>query len=407
MSEALIGRQPIYDRRLGVVGYELLFRRAGEGQAVVDGNQATSQVIVNTFIEIGLDVLVGEHLAFINFTADLLLASDRLTLPPDRVVIEVLEDVEARPEIVDRLQALAARGYTIALDDVVAYDAALEPLLDVAQVVKVDVLATDRARLPGLVDRLRRRGRRLIAEKVETQQDFDALRALGFDYFQGYFFARPDLVRQHRSPGNRAALLFLLAKLQDREVDFRELERIIAWDVTLSYKLLRFINSAYYALPSRVDSIRQAIALLGTRTVATWVTLLVMAGVDDKPRELMTTALVRATMCERLGRARGADDPDRFFMVGLLSVLDALLDQPMAAIVASLPLADDVAGALVAREGSLGEALVSTLAYERGQWERLDARAFPPGLLRQAFLDGIALAAEVRRQFLVALPASG
>lgn len=396
MAEVLIGRQPIYNRDLHVFGYELLFRSAGAGRAtIVDGERATSDVVLNALVEIGLDRLVGEARAFINVTRTFILSGYPATLPPDRVVLEILESVPADDDLVEAVRGLDEAGYTVALDDFDFRDS-LRPLVEAAAIVKLDLQALGRPGVEANVRRLREYNVRLLAEKVETHDDLAFCRDLGFDYYQGYFFCKPDLVRERRMPGNRLALLQLLAKLHDPEADFSELEALIAQDVSLSYKVLRLINSAFYARPTKVESIRQALILLGTRLVATWVTLIAMASMEDKPTELMTTAMVRARMCEMLARAQRVPNKDMYFTAGLFSVLDALLDAPMAEVLERLPLSDEVEQALLEGTGPLGATLQAVLAYERAEWDAIDLPGVAPHVLAAAYLDAIAWAHDIR-----------
>ncbi|MFO7273021.1 MAG: HDOD domain-containing protein [Sphaerobacter thermophilus] len=396
MTEVLIGRQPIYDRDLRVFGYELLFRSAEPGQAtIVDGERATSDVVLNALVEIGLDRLVGDAHAFINLTHNFVLGGYPTALPPDRVVLEILESAPADDDLVGAVRGLREAGYTVALDDFDFRDS-LRPLVETATIVKLDLQALGRPGVEANVRRLRGYNVRLLAEKVETHDDLAFCRELGFDYYQGYFFCKPDLVRERRIPGNRLAVLLLLAKLQDPETDFSELEALIAQDVSLSYKVLRLINSAFYARPTKVESIRQALILLGTRLVATWVTLIAMASVEDKPTELMTTAMVRGRMCEMLARAQRVPNKDMYFTAGLFSVLDALLDAPMAEVLERLPLSDELEQALLDGTGPLGATLQAVLAYERAEWDAIDLPGVEPHVLAAAYLDAIAWAHDMR-----------
>ena len=232
----------------------------------------------------------------------------------------------------------------------------------------------------------------LLAEKVETQDDFKFCKSLGFDYFQGYFLSKPEVIKGRRAPANRLLILQLLGKLQNPEVDFNELEEIVSRDVALSYKLLRVINAAFYALPKKVDSLREALHLLGTSFIASWLRVIILAGIDDKPHELVLTAMVRAKMCQLLAKARGIQATETFFTVGLFSALDALLDSPIEEIVDSLPLSDDTTAALVAHEGELGEALRCVLAYERGHWDEVHCRHLDQACITDSYLQAIAWA---------------
>jgi c-di-GMP-related signal transduction protein len=258
MSDIYIGRQPIYDRKLGVYAYELLFRAASDNSAkFTDGDQATSDVIVNTFLEIGLDNIVGDRLAFINLTRAFFVGEHTISLPRDRVVLELLEDIEADEEVVSSVKRLSEQGYSIALDDFI-YHESLQPLVQLADIVKIDIMAMDRDEIREHVKALRQHPLRLVAEKVETQEEHDYCMELGFDYFQGYFLAQPKVIQGRRLPNNRLAILKLLSRLQDPEITTKQLEELIAQDVAFSYRILRYVNSAAYAPPRKIESIHQA-----------------------------------------------------------------------------------------------------------------------------------------------------
>ena len=402
MHDIFVGRQPIYDRGLEVVAYELLFRSGESNRAgVVDGDLATSQVLHNTFVEIGLDTIVGCKQAFINFTRDFILQDYTAVFPADRVVIEVLEDIAVDMALITAIRALSTQGYTIALDDFVLRDH-LRPLLEVADIVKVDILTLDRPTLQEYVTQLRPYNVQLLAEKVETRDDFDFCRDLGFDYFQGYFLCRPDIVKGQRTPANRLVTLRLLAKLQDPETEFDELEEIISRDVSLSYKLLRLINAAIYSLPKKIESIRQALLLLGTKFITSWVSLIMLTGVSDKPQELMVTALVRGKMCELLAQAMQQANKEAFFTIGLFSVLDAMLDTPMPEVLKPLPLAEETSRALLYHEGIGGQTLRCVLAYERGNWDEVVCPGLDRRCIKETYLQAITWAAEVSKELLAA-----
>ncbi len=389
MLETFVGRQPIFDRRLEVIGYEILFRGFDSEHATfADGDRATSRVLLNAFIDIGLDQLVGNNLAFINFTRGLLLEQRSLLSLDVRMVIEVLEDVDLDEEMIEVLRSLSGAGYHIALDDVVDPQRVVR-LLDSVDIVKLDILAIDRDHLAQHAATLQKQGVKMLAEKVETLEEFNLCRDLGFDYFQGYFLCRPKVVVGQRMPADRQAILLLLARLQDPDLEFDEMAGLVQKDVSLSYKLMRLINSAYYAMPTRVNSIRQALTLLGTRQVQAWVSLLLLSQIDDKPRELMTIAAIRARMCELLALASGVRSAEAYFTVGLFSVLDALLDLPMQEVLSSLPLSDKVADALFHYEGHMGAVLACAQAYERGNWDDVYRLGLDPALIRDTYLEAL------------------
>jgi EAL and modified HD-GYP domain-containing signal transduction protein len=400
MDDVYIGRQPIYDRDLKVAAYELLFRHDPDVNRVsqhVDGDLATSQVLVHTFMEIGLDRVVGDYPAFINMTRTLLLAADALPFPRERVVLEVLEDIEIDPPLVAAARALAKDGFVLALDDFI-YRAAARPLLRLARYIKLDILAMDRRTVQRHVTELRRWPVQLIAEKVENADALEFCRGLGFDLFQGFFFCRPHIVRGRRIPANRLAILRLLARLSDPAVETKELETLIGQDVSLSYRLLRLINSAYFGFPRTVDSVRQAVVYLGLRRIKSWVGLIVMSGIDDKPQELLISALIRARMSELLTSHLGLSNPDSAFTVGLFSLLDAMLDMTMGEILEQLPLTDELRKALDGHEGAYGRLLTYVLAYERGEWDRVKCSQLPTRVASEAYLDAIAWAHEASRR---------
>jgi EAL and modified HD-GYP domain-containing signal transduction protein len=390
MSDIYIGRQPIYDRKLDVYAYELLFRAASDNSAnFTDGDKATSDVIVNTFLEIGLDNIVGNRLAFINLTRAFFVGEHTISLPRDRVVLELLEDIEADEEVVDSVKRLADQGYSIALDDFI-YHESLQPLVQLADIVKIDIMSMSRDEIRDHVHALRQHPLRLLAEKVETQEEHDYCMELGFDYFQGYFFAQPKVIRGQRLPNNRLAILKLLSRLQDPEISSKQLEELIAQDVAFSYRILRYVNSAAYAPPRKIESIHQAVVRLGLQTIKSWTALLAMSQVDNKPAELVVTAMIRGKMAEEMARALDADQPDSFFTVGLFSALDALMDNSMEEILTQLPLADHIAQALLHKGGGLhGEVLNCVLAYERGEWENLGCSELGTHRIRNCYLEAV------------------
>ena len=326
VTEAYVSRQPIYCSKMDVYGYDLLFRNSGamDRAVIVDGDQATAQVILN-FIEISLEQIVGRALAFINLTRHFILEGHCASLPKDRVVLEVLEDITADPEIVESLQKLSRQGYIIALDDFL-YDESLRPMVELPDILKVDILGVDRDALEQQVSTLRGFNVSLLAEKVETQEEFEFCDELGFEYFQGFFFGKPKLIQGRQIPMNRLAAMRLVAKLQDPDIKGAELEETIKQDVALSHKLLLFVNSAYCALPREVYSIGHAAVLIGTARIRTWASLLMLASMDDKPRELMITVIIRAKMCEQLAEAQHIRNAEHFFTVGLFWLLDPMLD---------------------------------------------------------------------------------
>jgi EAL and modified HD-GYP domain-containing signal transduction protein len=397
MSDIFLARQPIYTPELTVHGYELLYRGGNVDYAqILDGEDATSQVLVNALIEIGLPDLVGNHYAFINCTEDYLLQGLPNPIASDQVVLEILEDVLPGPELLQALGKLKAAGYYIALDDFVFHNDKRE-LVQLADMVKLDVMNLSAQELEQQIEQLRPFKVKLLAEKVETQDDFEHCKKLGFDFFQGFFFCRPRTIQGARTPSSKLAILQLMSKLQDPELGFHELEKLVSNDVSLSYRMLRYINSAMFNLSQEVESIHRAITLLGLSPIKSWVTIMAMSSIDDKPHELMITALIRAHMCQHLAKnlTQASMNEDSAFTVGLFSTLDALMDQPMEKLLTSIPIGTDIKGALLSHSGPMGELLAATLSYEKGNWKAAKGLTSDADILRQAYMDALRAAKEM------------
>ncbi len=399
MHEIYIGRQPIYDNKLELFAYELLYRPNNVHNAAgdVDHDRATTQVVLNTFLGFGLEQLVGQKRAFINLPRTFVVGDLPLPLTKELVVLEILEDIEVDNALVNAVRKLSADGYHIALDDFI-YHHDLRPLIEASKIVKIDFLALSRDTIREHVAALRCYDIKLLAEKVETYEDFDFARGLGFDYFQGYFFCRPKIISGNSIPTNKLAILRLLTKLQDPDIKIKPLAELISQDISLSYKLMRSLNSAYYALPKPIESIHHAIVYLGLEQIKRWVSLITLSSIHDKPSQLMVVAITRAKMCELLGEKRG-ENKESCFTVGLFSVLDALMDTTMEKALANLPLAAEIKGALLKREGSMGRTLDCVLTYEEGRWDDLDFPNTPPETLTETYLDAVAWADQVVQTF--------
>jgi EAL and modified HD-GYP domain-containing signal transduction protein len=392
MRDIFLARQPICDRDLQVVAYELLFRAGLENKAgVVNAAESTSQVLLNALVEFGLENLVGARPAFINIPQGYL---DLQCLPVDkeRIVLEILEDVTPDENVIAALRELGTQGYRIALDDF-ELNPTTEVLVPFAEIVKLDVLSLGRAKTEAHVKDLRRCGvRSLLAEKVETMEEFEWCRDLGFDLFQGYFFCKPRVIQGRAASGNRIVSMQLLARLRDPNVQTRELETIIGRDPALSYKLLNYINSSAVGVRCKVESIRKAISLLGLEPLRMMATLITLSRFDDKPRAIVSTGITRAKMCEVLGQALRRSDSDSFYTVGLFSILDTLLDTTMDEAVKSLPLCDDVKFALLHSEGLHGKILHCVLAAERGDMNGAAGLGLSSEVLGKAWVEAIATA---------------
>jgi EAL and modified HD-GYP domain-containing signal transduction protein len=362
--DVAVVRQPIADERHAVVGYELLFD--GEGPSSAADAKSTSALLVDAFGDIGLEVLAGRHPAWMSIARNFLMEIGPPPVRPDRAVIQIAA-YAAREDMLAVLQQLGRSGYTLALDD---YDGTLdvEPLLGLCSIVKIQVGGRDDATLAGIVAGPKLHGALLVATGVTSAEDFERCRALGFSYFQGDFFAKPRVVT-HRGVGTGGvSSLRALGELSAADASFDDLERIISSDVGLSLKLLRYVNSAFFALPRNIGSVREALTLLGTRTVRRWATVMAMSAIPDAPHELVAIALHRARMCEMLAGSALPEERETLFTIGLFSMSDGLMGAPMEEVLESLPFSDEIRAALLRHEGPKGELLTAVLAYERGEF---------------------------------------
>jgi EAL and modified HD-GYP domain-containing signal transduction protein len=358
-----IVRQPIYDAAVKVVGYELIVHY---GDAAGPEAEAAA---AGTVTQIGMNLVAGGA-AWVPLSRGFLFSGHADALPPDRVVFEVAPELGSDPQALAAISRLKAMGHALAIDPFVAGDAVM-PLLGIAGAVKIDA-SLDRATLAEHAEVARVAGARIVAKNVETHEAFETCKALGFDLFQGYFFCQPRAVEGRGIEVNNLNRLRLVAELQDPEVDMDSLGQIISRDVGLSYNLLRFVNSAFFSVPRRIESIREALVMLGIQNVKRWATLMALAGTNDKPHELLVTGLIRARMCEVIATARGEKrDADGYFTAGLFSVVDALMDVSLIELLRQLPFSQEIMDALLRYENPKGELLHGVLAYERGDFTPL------------------------------------
>jgi EAL and modified HD-GYP domain-containing signal transduction protein len=395
--ELYIARQPIFDATRDVVGYELLFR---DGLANcfsnIDGSEATRQVLLNTFVLFGLSRLTGGKPAFINFTREFLFNDLVRLFPPASVVVEILEDIPPDREVIAACRWLKDSGYSIALDDVVELDHYGE-LLEMADIIKIDFRAASPEKRQEMAKRLSGRSVRLLGEKVETYEELRVAIDEGFALFQGYFFAKPEVMKRRDVPGNKAQYLRLLRELRKPDTDVEALERIIKQDISLSYRLLKYINSPFFGLRSEIRSVRHALTLLGERDVRRWATLAALSAMaPEKPPELLETGLLRARFCETLATVVGRgvhEAAEEMFLAGLFSVLDALLDISLEEAVRDAGVPARVKAALLGVPSPWRSLLDLAFAYERGEWESvtkiLDSLGIELRAVAQVFVDSV------------------
>ncbi|GLI39764.1 EAL domain-containing protein [Geobacter hydrogenophilus] len=372
-----LGRQPILDREQKLYGFELLFRSADTLHAnVTDYLQASASVIFDALSSFGLREILGKHKGFINVNADVLMSEALELLPPEKVVIELLEHVPITETVISRCRELKEKGFSIALDDHV-YAPVYEPLYEIVDVIKVDLMRTGMERLRAELETFRHWKPKLLAEKVETVEQYEQCEALGFTYFQGYYFARPVVLTRTRVDVGRIAIIKLFNQLV-AEVAIDELENTFKQNPNLIINLLRLVNSVSVGLKSRITSMRHAIMVLGYHQLRRWAMMALFANtaqaVGDNP--LLVMAATRARLMELIISEQPTalldrEYPDRAFMTGILSLADALLKMPIEEVVAPLNLNEDVWQALLAREGELGILLQLVEKIERDDFDEI------------------------------------
>lgn len=370
-KHVFVARQPIFDKRKRVIAYELLFRSGLQNSAgAINRTEAAAHVVSNAVLTFGLDALIGTKKAFLNFTADHLISGVASLLPREKVVIELLEDIEPTEAVLAAVRHLRKQGYALALDDF-EYSPRYEPLIELVQFIKVAFRQSDKATRTELAKRLGGRGPFLLAEQVETLEEYQEALKAGYTYFQGYFFCRPEVVTKREITPARVTGMKLLQALNQSNLNYSEMEDVIKRDVSVSHRLLRYINSAWFGFSMRIDSIRHALVLLGENDVRRWVALMALGGLGDrKPAELAVNAAVRGRLCESLAPALGMHGRTfDLFLLGAFSMMDAMLDRPMVDAVKDVPLPTEVEHALLGQPNALRDVLDLVTAYEAGRWE--------------------------------------
>ncbi|MGA8271847.1 MAG: HDOD domain-containing protein [Candidatus Sulfotelmatobacter sp.] len=381
-----VARQPIFDRDQKVFGYELLFRDGMENVFHCDDLDVASRSTVDSSLLVGLDVLCDGRRAFLNCTRETLIGGVVTLLPSQSTVVEILETVPVDAEVLSACQRLKEAGYLIALDDYVSDDPR-EPLAEMADILKVDMKLTTLEQRATLVKKHGPWRCRMLAEKVENHAEFVAARDQGFVYFQGYFLRRPEMMTARDVPGNRINYVRMLQSVSRADLDLPEIENLIKTEASICYRLLRYMNSARFGFKNEIHSVRHALAILGDREVRRWVRLIAMVGAcQDKTSDLVLCALVRARFGELLAPLTLHGESD-LFLLGLLSMLDVILEMPMAEVLEKIPLDSETKAVLRGETSLLRPVYQLMLAHESGEWESV--RSLCTGL----HLDADAVAA--------------
>jgi EAL and modified HD-GYP domain-containing signal transduction protein len=372
-----IARQPIFTRNKEIYAYELLFRGGTENYFTgINGDSATSRVLSNTFFNTGVEQLTSGKRAFINFTKSLLVKKIPLMFPPRFTTIEILEDVDPDAQVIDACAEFSREGYDIALDDF-EYIPALDPVIDLAQIIKVDFMKSTIKQINDYCRLFIPRGIKLLAEKVETALEFEDALKMGFTYFQGYFFSKPQVIRETEIPALKMNLLRIIGEAKGDSYNVSKLQKLIEQDVGISYKLFRYLNSPFFRRMQEISSIHQAIVMLGEKGVGNFLSVIILSELSqDKPDELIKSSVIRARMCEKLRLEEGkGPDPSELFTLGMFSHIDAILDNTMGNIMKKLPLSMNIKKTLLGEKNALSDYLDLAVSYQNASWEEVSTLA--------------------------------
>lgn len=366
-----LARQPIFDRKYKVIAYELLFREGAENFfSSTDSVEATGRLMADSFLDFDVEKVTDGKKAFINLTREILLSESVLLLPNKFYCVEITEDIPADNDVLNACRKLKKKGYTIILDGF-DFDTSRLPLLEVANLIKVDIMRMDRNQQNEVIKRYCRDDLPFLAAKVETPEDLEVCQAMGFLYFQGYFFSKPVMLSQKDVPGIKFQYLQMLNEINKPEISKKEVEAIIKRDVSLAYKLLRYINSSFFGMRNEITSIHHALVVLGEDEIRKWACLIAMGKMgEDKPEELVTSTLIRARFCEALAPClKMHNKAQDLFLMGIFSNVHVIVGRPLDEILSSLPIAREVREALLGGDGKFSDILGIVTAYEKGKWK--------------------------------------
>lgn len=402
---ANLARQPIFDPKLKTVGYELLFHdESNSTSGPQEATRTTSLVLADTLAEFGLETVVGHLPAWVRFPSEYLTEKLPIPIGPKALLIQVQSDVADNEEALERLRDLKQQSYRIVYD-ATNHDPVHSEILKIASITKIDIHGRS-------VDDVRRdlafyskHPTSLLAKQVSRMSDFDACHKLGFKLFQGNFICQPEQIKQKRVPTNRLAAMRLMSELYSENPSTERIRNLVQQDVTLSYRLLKWLNSSLFALPHPVESIQHALVMLGMNRLRNLVSLIVLSRIDDKPAEVITNCLMRARIGERIAQHYDVS-AETMFTVGLLSLLDILIGTPMEQILETMPLAAELQQAILRREGTCGRLLGGIEAHERGDWSGVETAGLDLSILTPAWVDAAVWVRQIRTMTTNAQPNS-
>jgi EAL and modified HD-GYP domain-containing signal transduction protein len=370
--DIFVARQPVFTVKKKVFGYELLFRSSLENIFPdIDGNRATSTVLSNTFFSFGLDEILAGKPGLINFTRDLLVQKTPLLFPKDHIIIEVLEDIAPEPEVIEALKEFRQKGYKIALDDFV-YAPKFDAMISLCTMIKFDLMATPLDTLEPIISDIRaRHPLTLLAEKVETHEEFELAKEMGFGLFQGYFFAKPEILSEKDISSGQITKLKLISEVSQKNLNLEKIEDLIKKDLSVSFKLLKFINSAYFKRPIAIDTIKDAMTFIGMDELKQFIHVVVVSDLaESKPNELIRSSMIRARMCEQCGGVLKTHfTSEELFTIGLFSAMNAILDRPMEKILAHIAFSDKIKDALLGKDKQFSLLYSLVTSFEKGHWD--------------------------------------
>ncbi|WNF37436.1 HDOD domain-containing protein [Bacillaceae bacterium IKA-2] len=386
--EVYVARQPIFDRKMNVSGYELLYRKSMNNfYEGLDDNQSTAALINNAFFAMKFDELTSGTRAFINFSEEMLLKEIPLSLPKEAIVVEVLERVEINEKVINACKNLREKGYIIALDDFVFQESYL-PLIEIAHIVKVEFSTVSFEKQKQLI-KLYKNKIKFLAEKVETREEYQLALSMGYDYFQGYFFSKPVIIKGKEIDSLNVNLIKVINELNNEEPEFQKITEIIETDLGISYKLLRVANSSYFGSRYEIHSIKQALVRLGIAEIKKWLYLMMLNDIQIiENKELIKTCLIRAKLMELLACEIDMENKHlEHFMTGMFSAIDVLLNRSMGEIVKELPLSTDVREALLGKDNQIRKTLDLVLNYEKSNWNETETERYFSSLTQERFMS--------------------
>ncbi|HEX3031629.1 MAG TPA: HDOD domain-containing protein [Bacillota bacterium] len=392
--EVFVARQPIFDKKLQVFAYELLYRIGMENHfSEHDGDRATSEVIANSFLLIGTQNLTVGKRAFINFTHNLIMNQTPMLLPREQIAVEILESVTPCQELIHVCRQLKDEGYMLVLDDFVFREEFL-PLIELADIVKVDFLSTPVETRQNLIRNFRSEKTKFLAEKLENRGSYELALEMGYDYFQGNFFAVPDIMTGKEVPGYKINYLRMLREVHRPEVTFEVLENIVKRDISLSFKLLTYINSAAFGVRCKIKSLKQALVMLGFDELKKWISIAALKSLgEDRPNEVFISSLVRARFGELVAEKMNSPHSSDIFLMGMLSRIDVFINREISEVVEDLPISDEIKKVLSGQQGEFSQIFQLVVTYEQGEWDRVEELArdlrLCHGLLPELFLDAV------------------